>query len=252
MTFVIFVSSLLLVRRKFYELSIELHHELSLGFLVLLWYHQPIRRDIPTVCISTASAFSIVRHLFWLVRLVWQNGLSGDRYEYGIEHLDSSAGTHGATKITIVGGTWKFSPGQYVYTRARNLGPQYWYGMLESHPYIVAWMEHDQSNASEQRRFVLVAERHNGFSEKLGIANVRRGFKRNIVVDGPYGMVPALDKHDITVFAASGIGLVARLLPIKRLIEKYESRDSQTRRILLVWILEAECRPPGSLATSHR
>lgn len=245
------VLSLLPVRRRFYEFFSKLHYGLAVALVVLLWYHLPIRKNLQTVCLSAASACWIAHHVIWLSGLAWRNWISGNSYEYEIEHLDGSTGTYGATKITIKNGVWKFTPGQYVYIRVRSLGPQYWYGMLETHPYIIAWSERDRSTSSARKSVVLVAERHNGFSETLGIANIRRGFTGKIVVDGPYGNVPTLDKHDIAVFAANGIGVVAHLLTIRSLLRKYHSRESNIRRVFLVWILEAECRSLRNLTANH-
>ncbi|KAF1352469.1 hypothetical protein BDV97DRAFT_368220 [Delphinella strobiligena] len=237
---ILLVSSFLFVRRRFYEVFVKSHYLLALALLVLLWFHLPFRKDIESTCLVITTVLWTTHTLLWLGAILWHNGILSRKYRYEIEHLESSSGTFGATRIRIKNGLWKISPGQYVYVRLRDLGPHYWYSIFESHPYMIAWIERDDAHAAERREIVLVAERRNGISDVLSLANGRRDSGGRLTVDGPYGSAAGLGKHDIAVYAASGVGLVAHLLSIKHLIRKYQSKESRVRRIFLVWVLEAE------------
>lgn len=237
----IITLSVLPFRSRLYELFIKLHHTCALGVLVLLWLHTPPRRNLSTGCLAVACSILALQQSLWTFKVLRKNGIFSHKYECDIECLDSSPGTSGATRIIIRNGSWKFLPGQYIYIRMRNLYPQHWCGYLETHPYVIAWTHDDETGRSQQLE--LVVENRGGFSESLNIAVPRmnsRPVTRHVIVDGPYGNVSVLESHDVVVFTASGIGLVAHLLPIKSLLQASSRTESRTRRIYLAWVLDAE------------
>lgn len=50
---------------------------------------------------------------------------------------------------------------------------------------MIAWVERDDAHTAERMDIVLVAERRNGISDVLSLANIRRDSGGRLTVDGP-------------------------------------------------------------------
>lgn len=79
----------------------------------------------------------------------------------------------------------------------------------------------------------------------------RRGFSRalrqckdvsSVILDGPYGKSPPLDRFDKVLLIAHGVGIAAHLLTIRHLLRAHEEQTARVRRVSLTWVLENKGR----------
>lgn len=118
----------------------------------------------------------------------------------------------------------EISAGQYIYLTVPGLARRT-YGLLQSHPYFV--VESDGDSIS------MMIESRQGFSRDLRSLD---GY--HVWVDGPYGGLCFKDFEKV-VFIASGIGVSAHILAIRRLLQRQQDRKAVVRRIVLAWLLES-------------
>ncbi len=133
----------------------------------------------------------------------------------------------------VVGRTWKFKAGQYVYLWLPAMGIR---SCFQSHPYSVAWWDDSPSRKSCTISFLIQPRR--GLSGKL-IQYRSLGF---VGINGPYGTEMGFGDFETVLLFAGGIGIAGILPYVRRLIEGYYRRQVLTRRLSLVWIVERECK----------
>lgn len=153
-------------------------------------------------------------------------------------------------------------PGQYVYIslpHTRSFG----LGYLESHPFYITWQplivplgslslekesevgkQHSSHAELEEQAsrylkdtIILHIEEARGFTRRIAQCNVDG---LSIIVDGPYGRQPALDRFDKVLFLASGVGIAAQLLHIRHLVEAHNAKTARARRITVCWFLQRD------------
>lgn len=165
-------------------------------------------------------------------------------------------------------------PGQYIYVsvpHTRSFG----LGYLEAHPFYIVWQpvliplsssdlrirngeEHYNGRSGREAdeaysgylkdTIVLYVEAANGFTRRILQSNVDG---LSVLVDGPYGRQPSLDRFDKVLFMASGAGIAAQLLHIRYLVEAHNAQTARVRRITLCWFLQRDDQGDWAEAYLH-
>lgn len=68
-----------------------------------------------------------------------------------------------------------------------------------------------------------------------------------VLFTGPHGSSVAMDGYESILMVASGFGIAAQLLHLKRLIHGYNAREVRARRIHLIW----QIRDIGTMLYPH-
>ena len=108
------------------------------------------------------------------------------------------------------------------------------FSCLQVHPFMVtSW-----SDGYSKRLRVLVEPRR-GWTEKLMNYTVKRGSTPcRTLFTGPYGVSVPTQKYGIVLLVASGLGIVAHMSYLTKLIHDYNARRTRTRRICLIWVVK--------------
>lgn len=136
--------------------------------------------------------------------------------------------------------TLNYQPGQYIYLSLMGLS---WFPLLSTfqlHPFQIIWSYHDDEG---KQVLVLLSQRRRGFTRR--ISNVPAGGRRALI-EGPYGRSLAVDEYGTVLLVATGIGITGQLPYIKELLMPYRDCRAKTRRIVLLWELDAEGTLPQS------
>jgi len=121
--------------------------------------------------------------------------------------------------------------GQYIGIWTHKLGML---SGLQVHPFMItSWSE------GKTNKLRLLVEPRNGWTKKL----LRYSDTPwRALFSGPYGVsVPTRD-YAVVLLVASGLGLVAQIPYLKRLIHDHNARRTRARRIHLVWQLKTPGR----------
>lgn len=130
---------------------------------------------------------------------------------------------------------WKVRAGQYVYIWMPGVG---FGAMFQSHPFMISWWDHDvDGNATN---IYLLVKPKSGFTHQL-LQHVG-GTKLRAWIDGPYGKAVEADGHGTVVMFATGIGIAAQVPHIKEILKSYHNYRARTKRVLLIWQMEKECK----------
>ena len=100
---------------------------------------------------------------------------------------------------------------------------------------MILWVENPSGSGSQT--LVLLVEAQRGFSNAVRFSNTVR---QSALLDGPYGVSRRLDRFDKVLFFASGVGISAHLLYIRDLLDAHSRKSARTRRLSLVWLVEAD------------
>lgn len=233
-------SSVFPVRRRFYEIFLKLHYCLSLLALALIWIHLPHVKGVPILFAAITSLLWTLHTIWWLLCFIRRNPPFRRRYNCSLVTFRSIANRTNTTKITIKVERLKVLPGQFIYINSSTLNPHDYSTWLQYHPYMIAWTDPDQQDATSNvinGEIVIFVEAQRGFSQSLVTSN---DTTRHLALDGPYGDTPSLLRYDIIMFQACGIGLAAHLLLIRSTLQRYLRMETRTRRIFVVWVLEDE------------
>lgn len=238
-------TSILFVRRRFFEVFLKMHTGLSICLLACLWIHIKPGKNFPTVMLAVASALRAIQLFSWICRLSYRN-IGGARELSEITHLQDGGASVEASRLQVrVRRPWQVRHGQYVYVTIPSLPHSLWSG-LQSHPYLIAWSEHGSKGVYESNAhnnslhksltLTLLIESRYGFSDKL--RHIQEGLEFRVVLDGPYGFSPPLKSFDKVLFLATGIGIAAHLLAIRGLIRDHNNQSARVRRISLLWLID--------------
>jgi NAD(P)H-flavin reductase len=190
----------------------------------------------------------VTQKTFWLIYYCYRNIGSAPGSRASVKVYPCSTPDETILQLEInVKRPWKALPGQYVNLRlpsSRLLGA----GLLESHPFMVAWAAHD--DRERLKTITILARSRNGFTGHL---NVQNNMTRAIL-DGPYGgnETETLIKHDTILLTSSGIGLASHLNTARYLLLAHNAQTARLRRLTLVWLLDlpGTFTPPLPLLTS--
>lgn len=210
-----------------YELFLKSHLVFALALGITLWFHIRPGRTRSTIFLGIAALTWLGQHAMWAVLLVRRNW--GSRFPDSpvFNCFPSQSATQAVQVKILPKRPWKATPGQYVYLTLPKIAPHR-LGFVQSHPYMIAW--------ADERSIVLLIERAGGLSDTIFTSPHLRS---SVIIDGPYGHEVPLNGFDKVLFMASGIGIAAHLLPIKRLLEAHEDQSARVRRLTLVWFLES-------------
>ncbi|KAJ5035240.1 hypothetical protein J3E72DRAFT_176970 [Bipolaris maydis] len=235
LTGTIAVCSIVYIRRRLYELFLQLHTIASVALLVFIWLH--LNRPSPYViaCISSAASLFIFQKILWVIHCLYRNTGSGPRCQASITRFQSN-GNHKEEVYQVcvdIRRPWHVTPGQFVYLslpHSRSLG----LGLLEFHPFMVAWAFHDEKD--QLKSIVLIVQRRRGFTRKLGLTDAITP----AIIDGPYGGIDfkELARYDKVLLMSSGTGIAAHLYMTRHLLLAHNQQTARVRRLTLLWFLE--------------
>jgi predicted ferric reductase len=236
---VLSLTSILYVRRAFYETFLKLHLSLNVTLLAFLWLQvgQP-SFDFNTICLIITTGIWCLEKTIWLSRTIFSQCQNSSELTIvpNVEGLKDSDAT--LVQISLKR-PWKITYGQYVFLTIASI-PHTVIGRLQAHPYMIAWSDQDEAGLS--RSLTLLIAHRTGFSRRIGLC--RNGAQ--IRLDGPYGSARTLEDFDKIFFVASGVGIAAHLLAIRHLLLAHAKQTSRVRRISFLWFLETE----GKLANA--
>ncbi|KAF2028956.1 hypothetical protein EK21DRAFT_90173 [Setomelanomma holmii] len=211
-----------------FEIFLKSHIISALGLIGLLWFHIPLRYHLSTICLGIASGLWMVQEIYWIACLGVQNiGSRSPRICDAVIYAGPNGSAEAMSLTVCLKGSPTITSGQFLYLTIPGLSRHH-AGFAQAHPYAIAWAENSEVTMFIQRR--------NGFSNDL--FNVPNIGASAIIADGPYGSPQQLHTYDKVLFIASGIGIAAHLVAIKRLLEAHEDRSAQARRVTLIWFLE--------------
>lgn len=250
--------SFVYIRRKAYELFLLLHICAAPAILVLIWIHVSARDRLFYGTAGTCVGLWATQKIIWLLFLLRRNrGITSSSAVTIRPHRS------GIIEVAIrLRRSFCVRPGQYIYIslpHTRSLG----LGYLESHPFYITWqpvlvpltsLSLEPESRAEKRRdpptdieepasryvndtIILHVQEAQGFTRRIAQSNVDG---LSIIVDGPYGRQPALDRFDKVLFLASGIGIAAQLLHVRHLVEAHNAKTARARRITICWFLQRD------------
>jgi predicted ferric reductase len=171
--------------------------------------------------LSAAGAWMATRSC-WFVGVLYRNIRIG-------KHL-ASASVVNYGNINVVSLTlprpWKFKPGQHIKICMPTLGTA---TLLQWHPFVLAWYE---ISDGQPIVYVIIKEQR-GFTMM-----VRKRTQITTFIDGPYGEDIQLQSYGTILLFASGIGMAAQLLYVRRTLAEYDERRTSCRQIYLFWEIE--------------
>ena len=180
-----------------------------------------------TLYLLIASNLWIATYIIRLFYILWRN------FKYnGLGMAWIIPSNEGVSLLTInIPRTWNFRPVQYVYLRISEVSHA---TTVQSHLFAIFWCDNQQ--------FWLVAQAHSGFTERLykKAATAREEWKA--LIEGPYGKESDLRDYGTALLAATGTGIVGQLLYIRQILEDFTNYCTKTRKIVLCWEAEQECR----------
>ncbi|KAF2278976.1 uncharacterized protein EI97DRAFT_224567 [Westerdykella ornata] len=233
--------SFVYVRRRIYETFLSTHRLLSFAVLILSWLHITHLGLFSLVCLISAVTLFSIQKILWLGFFLYRNLGSGPRCEATLVRYPNTFGTEEIVQLQVsLKRPWNVRPGQYVYLSLRQ--PAYfWSGIVESHPYMVAWAS-DSDDASSHVITLLVQCRR-GFSRRLSLTRMRASTPQHMSasIDGPYGGagLEKLQDYDKVLFMADGIGIAHHLMPVRHLLVSHNKQTARIRRLTLIWFLRS-------------
>lgn len=229
----IVVTSILYLRRIFFETFLKLHMLLGVALVICLWLEASLSlRDFHTVCLTIMTSLWSLEKSIWLGQTALNRYRGSDQISISPSLADTS--NSDATLVQInLRRPRKIKYGQYVFITVPSL-PHTIIGRFQSHPYMVAWSDTDSTGLS--RTLTLLIAHRNGFSKT--ISRCKPGTRCSL--DGPYGALRRLEDFDKVLFVASGVGVATHLLAIRHLLNAHRDQTSRVRRLSLLWFVETE------------
>lgn len=127
---------------------------------------------------------------------------------------------------------WRVKAGQYIFLSIPRVGV---FSGIQSHPFMIVWWDRDVKGLTIS---LLVKPRH-GFTSSLASTN---STSQLAFIDGPYGQRYNFGEYGTVVMFATGIGIAGQLPFVKELVSGYNNCKVRTRRIVLIWQMDFECR----------
>jgi ferredoxin-NADP reductase len=250
----IFIQSPSPVRHAFYETFLHIHQLLVLTVVTAVYIHlngYARQQDV----IKGVIAIWIAERTFRLMRLVYRNvGRGGTQAE-----VTALEGDVVRLKVRLAR-PWKFEPGQHAYVYMPFVG------LWTSHPFSVAWSDEDEdelafgsgSGSNFEKDSLpksnqdVVHKRHSniyflirkrtGFTHRLWLKarnSPMRSITTRAIVEGPYSS-QRLDSYGTAILFAAGIGITHQIPHVRELVRGYGNGTVATRRVILVWTIQAE------------
>ncbi|KAJ8100517.1 ferric reductase like transmembrane component-domain-containing protein [Lipomyces tetrasporus] len=183
----IFITSVYVVRRHWYEFFLLLHISLVAVFFGIAWHH--VHEHGYMEYFYTALAIWCFDRFIRLCRIIAANPLNNAQVTVNGE----------ATYVTIKPAHgWSAKPGQYAFIYV--LRHNFW----ESHPFSIV----ETCNG----HYVFVAKAHSGLTRKLHKSVSGKNSKSGNVrvwIEGPYGDSFPIARYETVLLIAGGIGITA-------------------------------------------
>jgi predicted ferric reductase len=228
--------SVLQLRRRIYELFVRAHLPSSIGILTLLCFHVKPLSTYVLICLIVSASLLLLQRLSWLIFFIYRNCGVGPACRASIVRFPHNTPGEDVLQVRIdLKKPWNLTPGQFVYISIPALRILR-LGILESHPFMVAWPIKDEKE--QLSSIVLLIQARRGFTRNLQLAD----YKVSALIDGPYGDsgTQALGNYDKILLMSSGIGLAAHLSTARHLLLAHNQQTARVRRLTLVWLLETQ------------
>lgn len=212
------------------------HLVFTSAFLILLWLHIRLLDTYLCVCLSVSAGFLVLQKVVWFLFLLYRNMVLGTSGQAVVTRYSQSGQGDEVYKVEInTRRPWLVRPGQYVYVTLPKLR-SFGFSLLESHPFMVAWMKEDERGRTQS--IVLLVRACKGFTRKLKFAEA----SCPAIIDGPYGAhdSEALGTYDKILLMSSGIGIASHLHTARHLLLAHNKQTARVRRLTLLWFLETE------------
>jgi predicted ferric reductase len=209
---------------------------------VAIWRHVPLEkraRVFLQIGVSLSAAVTTVHWFLFAFRNVVVGKPFGTAVVRRLSNEDPSnpSLTDPSTILQVdiaVPRAWKVRAGQYIFLSIPKFGI---FRGLRGHPFMISWWNRDQNGLT----ISLLVKSRMGFTAELD-RNANKPLRAYI--DGPYGARHDFSEYGTVIMFATGIGIAGHLLYIKDLITGYNSCLVKTKRILVIWQIQEECRCP--------
>ncbi|KAH6972697.1 hypothetical protein EDB80DRAFT_596131 [Ilyonectria destructans] len=223
-----------------YEFLLISHHFISILVTYFIWHHLPSESLFPRlylyITLGVFLSSFILQTSITLYRSHFRFSLTRVSAEYcrEIPHDDRETREIRVLTVTLyLRKPLKVEPGQYInlWTLSTPLS------VFQIHPFTVT------SSDKSQTKLELVIKPRQGLTRKLAdlleYGDLEYGDTTIITLfTGPHGRALPVDKVDNVLLVATGLGIIALLLYLERLIDDGRTRESCTRRVHLVWQVE--------------
>jgi predicted ferric reductase len=226
------ILSLHFIRRLLYEWFLRSHFLLSVVALVAIWRHIASKNTVGNIFLQIGVYLWAAMAILHWAYFGFRNLALGVPFATArVTKLEN------ALRVAItVPRPWNVKAGQYIFLSVPDAGN---FSGFQSHPFKIAWWERSVDGLTIS---LLVKPRH-GFTKNLS----ERGNRTYLAfVDGPYGVEHDFGEYGTVLMFATGIGIAAQMPFIEELIRGYNSCEVRTRRIVLVWQMDYECKEPQS------
>jgi predicted ferric reductase len=218
--------SLYFVRRIIYEWFLRTHLIFTIVAVVALWFHfipkKPTARIFLRIGICLWTILTLIHAAIFLLR----NFVRG-------KAIAEVTKLQQAMKVAIkVPRPWNVKAGQYIFLTIPAAGIT---TTFQSHPFMIAWWD----RSSDGLTISLLVKPRRGFTgQLLRMADQ----KLTVFIDGPFGLQHNLGVFGTVIMFATGIGIAGHMPYIKELVSGYNNCEVRTRRIVLIWQLDVECK----------
>jgi len=229
-----FVLSIRIVQLAVYEWFLNVHLFLAIVAIFAIWCHV-YSRKAESFLVTGVGLWTLSATIHW-IRFAFRNFVFGRPYARAEITYPNKllADNSEVLKVDItIPRAWNIEAGQFVFLSIPRLGV---FTGLRGHPFIISWWERDNKGLT----ISLLVNSRAGFTAKLG----RHVNKQSLLafIDGPYGVGRKFGDYGTVIMFASGIGIAGQLPYIKELISGYNECIVKTRRIRLVWEIEANSK----------
>jgi predicted ferric reductase len=205
---------------QFSEVFALSHKILAAALIVAVWFHAGSRTpgSVPTVYLLVASCTWLITRILWLCGVLYQN------LRFGMPRAKIER--CGSTLKVSIPVAWQrgIRPGQNVRLCTPTLS---WCSILQWPHFAIAGYEHNDRGITID---FLIRER-----SRFTTALTRISHHPLALVDGPYGAEIPLKRYGTILLFASGIGIAAQLLYVKRVQDDYDDRETSCRELTLIW-----------------
>lgn len=150
--------------------------------------------------------------------LLYRNGV----FSSGLPRAEITE-THGAVLVRIqLQRPLKIKPGQYINLWIPSVS--FW-SFMQTHPFVVvSWVE------GYQYTLDLLIQPRKGLTRDLVTCH-----PRTVLFTGPHGISAPIDEYEHILMVAGGVGIIAQLPYLNRLVYNHSACNVRTRRVHLVW-----------------
>ncbi|ODV85752.1 hypothetical protein CANARDRAFT_27845 [[Candida] arabinofermentans NRRL YB-2248] len=229
----LWLGSLYVVRRYWYEAFIQLHWIMAVGFYISLFYH--------VYGMLNADKYMIATIVIWFTQLFYRLVVKGymrpgkklsRSQAASIEILSTSEGSESFEMIIQNDFAMRWNPGQHIFVRILNNR------LVENHPFSVI-PSFKSGNTGDMK---LIIRSFNGITKSLYNV-VADGSSKDlrVLVDGPYGGVD----RDVRMFSnlylvASGSGITTCIPFVTQYSRLITDTTAELQSIRLDWIIKRQ------------